>query len=56
MKKIRPIRQLKPLKPLDRMQNMQTIPPIGAKKWIKAHWRWDYKQNQWIWVEGHWSK
>ena len=25
-------------------------------KWIRAHWRYDYSQARWDWVEGHWSK
>lgn len=53
---IRPIRPIKPVKPIDRMQNMKTIPPLGAKKWVRAHWRFNYGTRAWEWVLGHWSK
>ena len=56
MQRIKTIRPLRPLKPLDRLQNMKTLPPLGAKKWIKAHWRYDYTRGQWEWVLGHWSQ
>lgn len=53
MKKTRPIR---PIKPIDRLQNMKTLKPLGKTKWVKAHWRYDYKNSQWEWVIGHWAK
>lgn len=56
IKKIKTIKPLKPLKPMDRMQNMQTMRPMGATKWIKAHWRYNYATRNWEWVLGHWSK
>jgi hypothetical protein len=46
----------KPPKPPDRLQNIKTVKPLGKNKWIKAHWRYDYKFNRWEWVGGHWSK
>ena len=52
---IKKIHPPKPPKPPDRLQNMQTLRPLG-KKWVRAHWRWDYNTNKWEWVLGHWSK
>lgn len=48
--KPRMFKPLRPLKPLDHMQNMRTLRPLGAKKWVKAHWRYDYARGQWEWV------
>lgn len=56
MRKIKPIHPPKPPKPIDRLQNMKTIRPLGATKWVKAHWRYDYDRRAWEWVLGHWSK
>jgi hypothetical protein len=56
MRKIKPLRPPKPLKPIDRLQNMVTLRPLGATKWVKAHWRYDYDRRAWEWVLGHWSK
>lgn len=51
-----PPRGPRPPKPVDRLQNMKTIRPIGMKKWVRAHWRYDYDRRQWEWVTGHWSR
>lgn len=45
----------KPPKPFDRPQNVKTFQPFGKTKWVKAHWRFDYKSYKWEWVLGHWS-
>ena len=50
------IKRIRPIKPIDRLQNIKTIKPLGKNKWVKAHWRWDYTNQQWEWVIGHWSK
>ncbi|MFL6596338.1 MAG: hypothetical protein ACJ8KF_00010 [Chthoniobacterales bacterium] len=31
-------------------------PKPPKKKWVRAHWRWNYEIHQWEWVLGHWSK
>ena len=49
-------RRIRPVKPVDRGQKVKTVRPIGAKKWIKGHWRYNYSTRKWTWVEGHWSK
>ena len=50
------IKKIRPIKPIDRMQNIKTVRPIGKTKWVKAHWRYDYRTSKWEWVLGHWSK
>ena len=56
IRKIRPARPPRPPKPPDRIQNIKTVRPLGKNKWVRAHWRWNYKNHQWEWVLGHWSK
>ena len=54
--KLQKLHPPKPPKPIDRLENLQTFQPLGKKKLVRAHWRWNYEIHQWEWVLGHWSK
>jgi hypothetical protein len=56
MKKPRKIHPPRPPKPPDYPQNPRTPKLPGKNDWVRAHWRWDYTNQQWEWVIGHWRK
>jgi hypothetical protein len=56
MKKPIKIHPPRPPKPPDYPQNPRTPRLPGKNDWVRAHWRWDYTNQQWEWVIGHWRK
>ena len=45
----------RPTKPPDREEPPPPYRPPGKRKWLKGHWKWQRKQQQWVWTKGHWS-
>jgi hypothetical protein len=46
----------RPPQPAELPQNPMTPAPAGSTRWVRAHWRWDARRRQWVWVPGHWSR
>jgi hypothetical protein len=46
--------KVKPAKP--KVVVVKPAKPGPRHIWVKGHWRWNKKREEYVWVKGHWVK